>query len=159
MLAYRYDSNPQAIQKEGVGIEMSVVSPTKEVLYHSWKDKGSVYLTAKQDGQYKLCFNNQGKFLRLVTFQFADRYKDQHKVSREQVDPLTRQLQSLVESASHITADMEHLKQMEWTIRDLNEQVNTRVMVSAWVNCFMFIVACFVKVICLKRSFKHKKLL
>ena len=155
MVAFRYDKNPDSYEE----VEMSILSPSSEVLYHTWSEQGNVHITAKEDGQHDLCFNNQAKDVRLVTFQFADRYKNQHTVSREQVDPLKAQLTSLVESAAHITADMDHLKVMEWELRDLSESTNTRVMISAWVNVGTFIVAAIAKVVFLKKYFKHKKLL
>merc|ERR1719347_262975 len=155
--AFRYDRNQRAKQQ----VTLSVTDTLKRSVYDSSDSSGSFEIAVDRDGLYEFCFYNPGRSLRSVSFEISDQDKDQKKtgVTKKHVDSLQDQMEMLLMSAKHLTKDIEHLKEQEWELRDLNEIINARVVNLGFFAIGTFIAVGAVKVYYLEGFFSKKKVI
>ena len=156
---FKYNQNNNA-KLESVII--SILDPNRNIKYESKDESGSFTIDVQRDGIHDICFWNTGRFTRSVTLDLKNALKKkQHedKIKKKHIEPLQQQMFDLLKAAKHLRNDLEHLKDKEWKMRDLNEKTNARVIWLSFLSIFIFIVAGIAKMFYLKSFFTKKKLI
>eukprot|EP01083_Nonionella_stella_P159732 521440_1 len=131
-------------------------------IFDSKEESGTFSIDVKQNGIYDICFYNTARSVRSVTLDIKNvlkRNDDDNLMKKKHVEPLTMQMEHILESAKHLTYDLEHLKQREWEMRNLNETTNSRVLTLSVVSIVMFLIVAGFQVYYLKGFFSKKKLI
>eukprot|EP01084_Bolivina_argentea_P010874 20293_1 len=97
-------------------IIVTITDPDKTNKFESKDVSGSFSIDVKEDGLYNICFYNTGRTIRSVTLESKNMLKNENKnnmMKKEHLEPLQQQLQGIINSAKHLSSDLEHLKVRE----------------------------------------------
>jgi len=97
--------------------------PQKLTLMERKDPKSTFSFVATIDGSFEICFYNEGTRQRTVTLDVKERYIKKMREGRttaKHMEPLQMQVKNLVETAKYMVDDLEQLKGLEWSQRDIN---------------------------------------
>ena len=124
--------------------------------------EGRFAFTAKEDGEYLLCFLNNEPAKRRVSMHFLSGVgaHDFHQIAKhEHVNPLRSELEEMEAIVKDIHDEMIYMRGREEAMRNTNESTNARVL---WFSLFSMLVMIAMGVwqaFHLKNFFKLKRLI
>ena len=157
---FKYDRSIHNTEVQS--ILMDVQDPFKTKKYESKESSGSFSINVRQEGIHDICFWNTGRNVRSVTLEIRNtlkKNKNENMIKTKHIQPLQQQMEDIVNSAQHLRNDLQHLKEREWQMRDLNEKTNERVVWFTFFSIAIFVIAGLAKIIYLKSFFTKKKLI
>lgn len=112
--------------KTELGVELRVIylSGNNDELFTSKDDKGTFSVSITRDSEIDVCFTNRDDSVRAVTLNIdestSNKINDKNQAKKEHIEPIAQALRQIVYSAQHLINDLEHLKEQEWEMRDIN---------------------------------------
>ena len=139
---------------------MDIHDPSKNKRHKTRDDSGSFSIPIREEGVYQICFFNSGQYERSVTLEVNEQLKQESVLMKEgQIEPIQALFKEIIKAAKHLSSDIEHQKQQEWDMRELNERTNSRVITFSMFSIGAFLALGWWKTHHLKRFFNKKKLI
>ncbi|KAG2450333.1 hypothetical protein HYH02_004838 [Chlamydomonas schloesseri] len=151
---------------QGITVSVKVEDPHGITLHESSGNvNGQFAFTSKQAGEYKACFSVSDIQIAYQTKLKVDwrtgvAATDWNAIAKkEHLDALTVELRKLEDNIREVYSEMLMLQQREQEMRNISEEINTRVAWFSIASLGVCVASAVVQLWYLRRFFKRKKLL